>query len=365
MDAIADVTMTGAEPDAKLGSSVARIADTNRRRLRRLGRRRAARRRRRQRDRGRRGPRPRVLLLRKLHAGRRRGRHLHRAGDRIAVRVRGGFGRRPQQRRRGGHRGRRAVRRRRRQRDRGRRRPRPRVRVLRRQRSRRGSGPDPHRRRGRRGVRNRRGCWSSTSAATTSTISWSARRSTTRVARPGADRGEAYVFFGGSTPDAVADVTISGGTDDGSLRRLGQPRGRRRTATASGTSSWAPRWRIPRRERTPAAPISSSAVPAVDGDPRSRLRRRRGGRQVRRDAWPVRATSTAAAAISSSARRSTTRTATRATTGSTAAACSCSSAVAALDNAADATVDGAQDDGLAGSRDRQLSGARSQRKASS
>ncbi len=36
-------------------------------------------------------------------------------------------------------------------------------------------------------------------------------------ARPGADRGEAYVFFGGSTPDTIADLTISGDTDDGAL----------------------------------------------------------------------------------------------------------------------------------------------------
>ncbi|MGH7336428.1 MAG: integrin alpha, partial [Myxococcota bacterium] len=32
-----------------------------------------------------------------------------------------------------------------------------------------------------------------------------------------ADRGEAYVFFGASTPDAIADVTISGDTNDGAL----------------------------------------------------------------------------------------------------------------------------------------------------
>ncbi len=32
-----------------------------------------------------------------------------------------------------------------------------------------------------------------------------------------ADRGEAYVYFGGNTPDTIADITISGGTDGGSL----------------------------------------------------------------------------------------------------------------------------------------------------
>ncbi len=33
----------------------------------------------------------------------------------------------------------------------------------------------------------------------------------------GADRGEAYVYFGGTTPDATADITISGGTNDGAF----------------------------------------------------------------------------------------------------------------------------------------------------
>jgi hypothetical protein len=32
-----------------------------------------------------------------------------------------------------------------------------------------------------------------------------------------ADRGQAYVYFGGATPDAVADVTISGGTNGGAF----------------------------------------------------------------------------------------------------------------------------------------------------
>lgn len=36
-------------------------------------------------------------------------------------------------------------------------------------------------------------------------------------AGPGADRGEAYVFFGGSTPDTVADITIGGSTDGGAF----------------------------------------------------------------------------------------------------------------------------------------------------
>lgn len=36
-------------------------------------------------------------------------------------------------------------------------------------------------------------------------------------ASPNADRGEAYVYFGGSTPDTIADITINGGTNDGSL----------------------------------------------------------------------------------------------------------------------------------------------------
>jgi hypothetical protein len=36
-------------------------------------------------------------------------------------------------------------------------------------------------------------------------------------AHPNADRGEAYVYFGASTPDAIVDITISGGTDDGAL----------------------------------------------------------------------------------------------------------------------------------------------------
>jgi hypothetical protein len=31
------------------------------------------------------------------------------------------------------------------------------------------------------------------------------------------DRGEAYLFFGGNAPDAVPDVTFSGGTDDGAF----------------------------------------------------------------------------------------------------------------------------------------------------
>jgi FG-GAP repeat protein len=48
-----------------------------------------------------------------------------------------------------------------------------------------------------------------------------------------ADRGRAYVYFGGSTPDATADITISGTTDDGAFGKAVS-----RAGDVNGDNEW-------------------------------------------------------------------------------------------------------------------------------
>jgi len=184
---------------------------------------------------------------------------------RLAVRLRGGFGRRHQPRGRGGHRRGRATRRRRRQRDRRRHGPRPRVRVLG------GSALDATPDLILTGDEN--GAHFGASVAVVLDVN-NDGVDDLLVGAPlhdagggaGANRGRAYVFFGGSPPDATADVTLSGTVNGGSFGAAVS-----RAGDANGDGVWdflvgAP-LEDPGRAPMRAAPISSSAARASTAFP--------------------------------------------------------------------------------------------------
>ena len=82
----------------------------------------------------------------------------------------------------------------------------------------------------------------------------------------GANAGRAYVYFGGMSMDAVADLTLTGEAAGDQLRHTRWARPGTWTATATTTSSSAP------RRTTPAGPMPAGPTSTAADRARTRWR---------------------------------------------------------------------------------------------